>query len=276
MKRRIRMVGFDLDGTLLTTDKRLSEYTKEILRKAVSKGVVVLPVTGRPLNGVPKEISGFPGIRYMITSNGARVVEDGKTICENLLSVEKARKILDIFEDYDTLRDIYYDGQGYMPKAFLERVDEYMSSPVMAQYIVSTRVSVDDLRKKFEEENRGLDKIQALFKKRSEQEEAWKRVEAIEDLEVTGALDMNIEVNAGGVHKGRALCWLAERLGIDREEVMAFGDGSNDLKMIEEAGIGVAMANAIQPVLDAADLTALSNNEDGVARIIEEYVLSMY
>ena len=84
MKRRIRMVGFDLDGTLLTTDKRLTEYTKEILKKAIDKGVVVLPVTGRPLNGVPKEIADFPGIRYMITSNGARVVKDGKTIHENL------------------------------------------------------------------------------------------------------------------------------------------------------------------------------------------------
>ena len=276
MKRRIRMVGFDLDGTLLTTDKRLTEYTKEILKKAIEKGVVVLPVTGRPLNGVPKEIADFPGIRYMITSNGARVVKDGKTIHENLLSVEKARKILDIFEDYDTLRDIYYDGQGYMPKAFIERVGEYVSSPAMAQYIVSTRVSVDDLRTKFEEENRKLDKIQALFNKKSEQEEAWKRVQALGDLEVTGALNMNIEVNAGGVHKGRALLWLAEELGIDREEVMAFGDGSNDLKMIEEAGIGVAMANAIPSVSDAADLAALSNDSDGVARIIEEYVLSMY
>ena len=276
MKRRIRMVGFDLDGTLLTTDKRLTEYTKEILKKAIDKGVVVLPVTGRPLNGVPKEIADFPGIRYMITSNGARVVKDGKTIHENLLSVEKARKILDIFEDYDTLRDIYYDGQGYMPKAFIERVGEYVSSPAMAQSIVSTRVSVDDLRTKFEEENRKLDKIQALFNKKSEQEEAWKRVQALGDLEVTGALNMNIEVNAGGVHKGRALLWLAEELGIDREEVMAFGDGSNDLKMIEEAGIGVAMANAIPSVSDAADLAALSNDSDGVARIIEEYVLSMY
>lgn len=276
MKRRIRMVGFDLDGTLLTTDKRLTEYTKEILRKAIRRGVIVLPVTGRPLSGVPKEISGFPGIRYMITSNGARVVENGKTIRENLLSVEKARKILDIFEDYDTLRDIYYDGQGYMPKAFIERVGEYVSSPAMAQYLVSTRIAIDDLRAKFEEENRSLDKIQALFNKKTEQEEAWKRVQALGGLEITGALDMNIEVNAGGVHKGMALLWLAERLGIGRGEVMAFGDGSNDLRMIEEAGTGVAMANAIQPVLDAADLAALSNDEDGVARIIEEYVLSMY
>ncbi len=276
MKRRIRMAGFDLDGTLLTTDKRLTEYTKEILKEAAGRGIILLPVTGRPLSGIPKEISGFEGIRYMITSNGARIIEEGKTIRENLLSVEKARKILDIFEDYDTLRDIYYDGQGYMPKAFIERVGEYVSSPAMAQYIVSTRVSVDDLRTKFEEENRKLDKIQALFNKKSEQEEAWKRVQALGDLEVTGALNMNIEVNAGGVHKGRALLWLAEELGIDREEVMAFGDGSNDLKMIEEAGIGVAMANAIPSVSDAADLAALSNDSDGVARIIEEYVLSMY
>ena len=95
-------------------------------------------------------------------------------------------------------------------------------------------------------------------------------------LEVTGALDTNIEVNAGGVHKGAALCWLAERLGIAREEILAFGDGSNDLKMIKEAGTGVTMANAIQPVLDAADMTALSNDEDGVAVFIEKHVLSMY
>ena len=274
MKRRIRMVGFDLDGTLLTTDKRLSEYTKEILRKAVSKGVVVLPVTGRPLNGVPKEISGFWGIRYMITSNGARVVEDGKTICENLLSVEKARKILDIFEDYDTLRDIYYDGQGYMPEAFIQRIGDFVSSPAMAAYMVSTRIPIKDIRAKFEEENRSLDKIQALFCSREDQEEAWKRVEALGDVEVTGSLSMNIEVNAGGVHKGLALGWLAKRLGIEREEVMAFGDGLNDVGMIREAGCGVAMANAVPSVLEAADMVTMSNDEDGVARAVEKYVLN--
>ena len=91
-------------------------------------------------------------------------------------------------------------------------------------------------------------------------------------LEVTGALDTNIEVNAGGVHKGAALCWLAERLGIAREEILAFGDGSNDLKMIIDAGTGVAMANAIPEVLEAADITAASNDEDGVARVIEEFL----
>ncbi len=274
MECEIRMVGFDLDGTLLTTDKRLTDYTKEILKKVIDRGIVVLPVTGRPLSGVPEEISGFEGIRHMITSNGARVIQDKKTIYENLLPVEKARKILEIFEDYDTLQDIYYDGQGYMPKEFIVRIAEYVTSPPMVRYMTSTRLPIDSIREKFKEENRSLDKIQALFRKKEEQREAWKRIEALGDVEVTGALNKNIEVNAGGVHKGAALLWLAERLGIDRKEVMAFGDGLNDVKMLLESGIGVAMANAIPAVLESADLVASSNDEDGVAKAMEKYILN--
>ncbi len=274
MKGKFRMVGFDLDGTLLTTDKRLTVYTKEILTRAIQEEITVLPVTGRPLAGVPREIADFEGIRYMITSNGARVVEDGVSVKENLLSLEKARKILDIFEDYDTLRDVYYDGQGYMPRAFLSRIREYVTSPAMVEYMVSTRIPIEDIRAKLDEEKRNLDKMQALFLNREERDEAWQRIEALGDLEVTGALSLNIEVNAGGVHKGAALLWLAERLGIAREEIMVFGDGLNDIGMIRKAGCGVAMSNAVPSVLEAADLVTLSNDEDGVAKAVEKYVLS--
>lgn len=272
MKRRIRMIGFDLDGTLLTTDKRLTRYTREVLERAIRQGIIVLAVTGRPLRGVPPEICGFEGMRYLITSNGARILEEGETIRENLLPAEKARKILDIFEEYDTLRDVYYDGQGYMPRNFIEIIGNYVDSPEMVRYMVTTRIPIDDIRQKLAEENRGLDKIQALFRKKEDKLEAWKRVRDLEGVEVTGALSMNIEVNAGGVHKGAALLWLADRLGIAREEIMAFGDGSNDVKMIKEAGIGVAMANAVPEALAAADITARSNDEEGVAGVIEEYL----
>ena len=83
MKIKARMIGLDLDGTLLTTEKEFTPYTKEILRKAIAQGIVVLPATGRPLSGIPGELLHFPGIRYAITANGARVVESqtgrGKT-----------------------------------------------------------------------------------------------------------------------------------------------------------------------------------------------------
>lgn len=273
MDHKIKMIGFDLDGTLLTTEKKLTQYTREVLNEAIQRGIVVLPVTGRPLSGLPEALKNYGGMRYAITSNGARVIKDGRTIHERLLPVEKARKILDIFEDYDTLREVYYDGQGYVQSDFLEKIGDYLETPAMANYIATTRLPVESIREKFEAENRAVDKIQGIFTKPEEKSEAWRRIEALGDVEATGAMSNNIEVNAGGVHKGVTLIWLAGQLGINREEIMAFGDGSNDLKMIRNAGVGVAMSNAIDTVLKAADIVAPSNDEDGVAKIIRKYVL---
>lgn len=274
MNHKIKMIGFDLDGTLLTTDKRMTSYTKEVLEEAIRRNIIVLAVTGRPFSGVPKELREFEGIRYLITSNGARVVEDGKSIYEKLLPVENARKILDIFEEYDTLREIYYDGQGYAQESALKQIECYVKSVAMAGYITSSRLPVSNLREKFEEENRDLDKIQAIFRYPQDKKDAWKRISALKGVEITGALDNNIEVNSENVHKGIALLWLAERLGIKKEEIMAFGDGSNDLKMICDAGVGVAMSNGIESVKEVADIIAKSNDEDGVAQIIDQYVLN--
>lgn len=80
-------------------------------------------------------------------------------------------------------------------------------------------------------------------------------------------------MNAQGVDKGKALIWLGKHLGIRKEEIMAFGDSSNDLKMMKGVGIGVAMANAREDVKEAADYITASNDEDGVAHFIEECVL---
>ena len=148
-----------------------------------------------------------------------------------------------------------------------------MKSPAMADYIRTTRIPVPDIREKFESENRALDKIQALFQYPYEKNRAWEQISALGDVEVTGALDNNIEVNAGNVHKGNALLWLADKLGISKDEIMAFGDGTNDIKMLESVGISVAMANGVESVIAVADLVACSNDEDGVAKMIAEYAL---
>lgn len=92
-------------------------------------------------------------------------------------------------------------------------------------------------------------------------------------VEATGALENNIEVNAEGVHKGMALLKLGEIFGISREEIAAFGDGSNDTMMLKTVGMGVAMANAMPEVKKAADRLTDSNDEEGVARFIEKYIL---
>lgn len=273
--RNIRMIGFDLDGTLLTTDKVLTERTRETLQKAADQGIILVPATGRPLCGLPKELLDLPFIKYAVTANGARILEvkTGKVVSEMLISVEKAHEILDIFADYDTLRDVYYDGIGYSEKEKLAHIQDYVMTKAMGEYILSTRVAVDSVEEKFETENRGTDKVQALFRYQNDKEEAWKRIRKVTGVEATGALENNIEVNAEGVHKGMALLRLGEKFGISPDEIVAFGDGSNDTKMLETVGMGVAMANAMPKVKAAADTITDSNDEDGVARFIEKYIL---
>lgn len=274
MKRKVRMIAFDLDGTLLTTDKRLTDETRRTLEQAAEKGILLVPATGRPLTGMPAEVLGIPGVRYAVTANGARVVstEDGKILREKLISVEKARKVLDIYGEYDTLREIYYDGRGYVEARQIEELDHFVPDPNMAEYMRSTRTGVPDLMEKFCQENRAMDKVQAFFACAREKEQAFWRIREIEGVEATGALPYNIEVNAGGINKGEALLWLAGELGIRREEILAFGDGANDADMIRMAGFGAAMKKSVPEVLAVADTVAGSNDEDGVARAIQRYI----
>lgn len=277
MDHKIKLIGFDLDGTLLTSDKKLSERTRRVMELAISQGIMMVPATGRPLSGVPKELLEFPGIRYVVTANGARVLDivEERTMTEELLPREKCGQILRIFEKYDTFREIYYNGTGYADREKLDHVERYQEDPAMQKYLRETRKPVDSVRQMFDRDNRGMDKIQALFARMEEKEHAIAEIiETVEDVEVTGALSNNIEVNANGIHKGNALLKLGELLGIQKEEIMAFGDGKNDRKMLETVGVGVAMANSVPEVLEVADMVTASNDDDGVAKVIEQYVLN--
>ena len=275
MEHRIKMIGLDLDGTVLTEKKELTDRTKAAISKALAQGVVVLVATGRPWRGVPEELRDFPGMRYALTSNGARIIDtvEGRVIEEHLLSPRLAQKVLEICGKYDTLQEVYFDGQGYAPADQMAVVERYHKNPSMCEYMRKTRIPVEDIGVLVKKENRGLDKVQALFADMDERELAWRELEAEEGLELVGSLRYNIEINAAGVNKGKGLVNLGRMLGIRREEIMACGDGDNDIVMLKEAGFGVAMANGEDKVTEAADYITLSNEEDGVADVIEKYVL---
>lgn len=274
--KRVKMIAFDLDGTVLTSEKQITEYTASMLAKAIKQGIIVLPATGRPFSGIPKEILEFPGIRYVLSANGARVVDIKKeeVLLETLVSYENGKRLLEIFKKYDALLEIYYDGIGYANEADLERIHYFLPEPPMADYIRSTRRPVKDVLAMFHECQRATDKVQALFSNQKEKQCALQEIaESSIEVEVTGALVSNIEVNAKGVNKGNVLLELGKILGISRDEIMAFGDGDNDIEMLKAAGIGVAMKNGRDLVRKAADVITCSNDEDGVAKVIAKYVL---
>lgn len=275
MGHKIKMIGLDLDGTLLNDRKEISPRTLSALRAVVSEGVTVLVATGRPWTGVPEGLRSFPGMDYALTSNGARIVEtqSGKVIAEHLLSAELAQKALEICRKYDTLTEVYFDGQGYADREKMAHVERYHRNPSMREYMLSTRKPVENVTELVKKENRGLDKVQALFADMEERAAAWQELDRECGFELVGSLRYNIEINAAGVNKGTGLVDLGRMLGIRREEIMACGDGDNDTLMLREVGFGVAMANAEEQVKAAADYITLSNEEDGVAEAIEKFVL---
>ncbi|HIV42240.1 MAG TPA: Cof-type HAD-IIB family hydrolase [Candidatus Mediterraneibacter guildfordensis] len=272
---KIKMIGLDLDGTLLTDRKEFTDRSKRALRTAIDSGIVVLIATGRPLTGIPEEIRNFPGMRYALTSNGAKVMDvwENRVVDEHLLSAKLAEKALEICGKYDTLQEVYYDGVSYAPADKRDMIPRYHKNPNMWEYMRKTRIWVEDIFRMVRESDRGLDKIQMLFADMEERTKAWQELSEVEGLELVGSLGYNIEINAAGVNKGSGLVSLGRLLGIRREEIMACGDGDNDLLMLKEVGFGVAMANAEEEVKKAADYITLSNEEDGVADAIEKFAL---
>lgn len=155
----------------------------------------------------------------------------------------------------------------------MAQVERYHKNPNMWEYMRRTRIPVEDIRELLERENRGVDKVQALFADMDERQKAWEEMAKERDLELVGSLKYNIEINAAGVNKGTGLVNLGRKLGIRREEIMACGDGDNDTVMLREVGFGVAMGNAEEQVKEAADYITLTNEEEGVAEAIERFVL---
>lgn len=276
MKRNIKMIGFDLDGTLLNSNKEISDYTRDVMREAVEQGVIILPATGRPLTGIPKPVMALPGIRYAVTANGARVVDvqEDKVLHEALLPYEKGKELLEIFAKYDTYREVYYEGFGYATADMVERIEEYMPIKPMIEYMRTTRRRMPDVEAMFHEKKMAVDKLQALFRDTETRDLAMKEVkEKVQGAAVTSALGNNIEANGEDAQKGIALLKLGEILGIKKDEIMAFGDGSNDMDMIRRVGFGVAMENGIDEIKEAADYITVTNDEHGVAKAIEKFVL---
>lgn len=272
---QIKMIGLDLDGTLLNTKKELTNYSKDVLRRAIDKGVYVLVATGRPYIGIPEELRNFPGIRYALTSNGARILdtEKGEVLIEEFLPKDAAIDSLEVFKKYDTMYEIYFHGQGYAEEEKMAQIHKYQHNPNMWEYVRKSRRVVPDVMELAKKSSDDMEKVQGLFADMNEREQAWKELAQDKRIELVGSLGYNIEINAAGVNKGKGLVKLGELLGIRREEIMACGDGDNDIVMLKEVGMGVAMANGEEAVKEAADYITESNDEDGVAKAIEKFVL---
>ncbi len=274
----VRIVFLDMDGTLLDSEKRLSPENRAALEQAAEKGVLIVPATGRLYNGLPDEVRRLPFVRYALCVNGAQVYDSltGRTLHRAEIPLPLAMRVFRRLEELPVIYDCYLDGQSYISAAFYAQIDQYITNGPINRMVKSVRTPVDDFLGYLTQRGQSLQKIVMFFQDR----DMPARARALESLPrefpefaVTTAIYNNIEMNIAAAHKGAALAGLCRALGIGLDQAMAIGDGTNDLTMIQTAGIGVAMANADPAVLAAADYVTGSCDEHGVADAIRRFCL---
>lgn len=273
--KKTGLIALDLDGTLLNSEKQLSDRSREVLVHCIQKGIYIVPATGRAADGIARQVRVIPGVDYAITTNGAVVMDlkNQKVLKQCLLPKETALDIMNRMEKYHVMYDPYIKGRGISKPKFMENLEEYGIRAAVRELVYATRDVVDDPVAYVRASDTDVEKMNVFLADLSDRDMIEKELSEIPGLIVTSSMPNNIEINAEGATKGGALLWLAEYLGVEREAVMAFGDGSNDISMLKAAGTGVAMENGVQAAKEAADVIACSNDEDGVAKMIEQLVL---
>ena len=273
--RKIRLIALDLDGTLLGSDKQLSEENASALARAAQEGIEIVPATGRFYRGMPQAIRALPYVRYVISVNGAEVydVVRRETVCGSEIPWERAVAVMERLDALPVLYDCYQNGWGWMTQALYDQAAQYAANVHSLEMIRNLRTPVPELKACLKERASGVQKIQIFFRDMELRAKMLQALpEAFPDLVVTTSIVNNIEINSREATKGAALQKLARRLEIPIAETVAFGDDRNDISMLEAAGIGVAMGNAENEVKQAADYVTGDCNDSGVARAIKHFL----
>ena len=273
--KNIKLLSLDLDGTLLDSKKRLSPKNEKALKDCIARGIHIVPTTGRTVDGVPSAIKEIPGIRYVIATNGAVIydMKEQKIIDSRTLDRYRALEILQMLEPCPVMYDPYINGRGISEERFLNHMDEFGLPKELQDMVRATRDVVPNIIRHVGENSCPVEKINIFFKDSVSKEQIRKRLKEICGIVITSSIPLNLEINNPEATKGKGILRLAGYLEISPNHTMAFGDGENDISMIEEAGIGVAMENGVEPLKKMADYITKSNDEDGVAAAIEKFVL---
>lgn len=241
-----KLIALDMDGTLLNEDKKISAENQAAIREATSQGKIVIMSTGRGA------ISAMPFIRELglttplVVVNGSEVYESpDKLLKRTLVPLETIRDLHKLAVEHDCWWWAY---------------------------------SVEGI---FNRESEGLDINQHEWLKFgyfSENAEKLQRIREVvsswRTLEISNSHPSNLEMNPLGITKATGVETVCELLGISMSEVIAMGDSENDIAMIREAGLGVAMGNAQEAVKQIADITTVTNDEHAVAQVIRTYLLA--
>lgn len=261
----IKLVAIDLDGTLLNEQKLISDENKQALAQAKQQGVKIVLCTGRPLAAMAhylQELGLVDEGDYSITFNGGLVQKNdtGEIMEKKVMEVSDIQRLYKLAQQLDLPLDVLSDNVVLQLPSAPRKQSLYN---VLNKLLQFQPADISDITDEFV-----LNKAVIAY----DQEELDPKIKEIpvefhEMYEIIKTRSMLLEFMPKGVTKAYGISLLAKDLGLKQEEIMAIGDEENDLPMIQYAGLGVAMENAVPFVKEAADFVTVSNEENGVAKV---------
>lgn len=269
--KEIKLIALDLDGTVLTDSNTLSDRVKRSLERAIQSGIEVVAASGRPYGSMPKNVLGIKGLNYSITSNGAAVHDNsGRRIHSTLVSENDVISLLKITEEYDLIFEAYVKGLTYTDSRYTSNPLKYGCSEAYVDYVKASHGHIDNMREFIYNHRKELDSIEIICTNAKKRAHIRQLAEdSTSGFYITSSSENFIEFMDKSATKGNAVDWLCNYLDVKTENTCACGNADNDADMIEQAGFGAAVENASRLCLDCADIIVPSNNNDGVARLIE-------
>lgn len=283
-----KLIAIDIDGTLLNSKSELTQNTIEVLKQASEKGIYIVLTSGRMTSVVKVFCNKIGADKFLIAENGASIVDlhSDELIYKRYIPKNTVLDIINVCEE----NNIYY--MIYTNKELIVKNLKHMALFFYKQNYnpnarLNTHIATYEYIETLEDD---FTKIMICDEDRAIYNSIVNKLKKLESIDVmdiphisTKVLNIGTEekilsysyadISAKNTNKWTALEILITMLGIKSEEVIAIGDNINDIQMIENAGLGVAMANGTPVVRNIADEIAPPNDEDGVAYIVKKYTL---
>lgn len=270
---KYKLVAIDMDGTLLNSENEISKRTIKAIKRAKEQGTHIVISTGRILKSALHYAELLNLRNPIVACNGAIIVDESQNIIyEKSLDKDKVRDIANLAKA-EGVYCHFYDRTSFYSNVRSEEVLKLYNEG-------STNMSIDvnvfqDIEEIMDIKDLSIYKFLFIDENKDKLQRLRHQLDELGDINTSSSWENNIEAMGLNVSKGEALKELCQTLKIKPEEVIAIGDSENDLSMLKFAGLGVAMGNSDESIKKYSDYVTSSNDEDGVAKVIEEFILKL-
>ncbi len=268
-----KIIATDLDGTLLNDRDEISAENRRAIELLREKGVEVVPASGRAYTEMPKELRESPLFRYYITSDGTTVFDkETDTTYEIPLPKELGHWVLDLVYQYPMCMMLHAKTDSYVD-AETNNEEDYTRFNLdrrWKDFTYEMDLALPDF-KRFAYESK-IQSVVPFFEKMEDLEECRRQCLANPELIVAQTDPYNLEIFSAKAGKGNALMLLADLLGVDRKATIAVGDSTNDYTMVQAAGLGLAMENAVPELKAVANEVICHYREHNIQYILEHFI----